>query len=341
MADPQGAERSLPGKARQMGVAVHDGFYFESHPNVAKNRRDIRRLSRLIAPGNYRLIHAHGSWDHILAAVALRRGPSGALLTRTDHGGREFQHPFFQRFQFGLRMTDHLVVLSDRLRASAVDRLGRPASTVSTVRGAVDVGDYRPFDPPEETRLKFGLNHEDTVIGIVARVQPHRRFDVLLEAAREVKERDPSLKILVLGRGTRKEELLDEPVRQMGLQNTVYPLGYRKDDYREVLASLDAGLMLVPGSDASCRAALEMCAMAKPLVVARRGVLPDIVADGETGIVVDDKPDNLADALIEMGEDSDRRERWGEAARRRMVEKFSLERQVERVSELYRRLLAQ
>jgi len=126
----------------------------------------------------------------------------------------------------------------------------------------------------------------------------------------------------------------------MGLEDTVYPLGYRRDDYQDVLAMLDAGMMLVPGSDASCRAAMEMAAMGKPLVVAERGLLPDIVSDGCTGIAVKDTPENLARAVLEAARSPEKRRKWGKAARERMVELFSLDRQADATEELYRRLLA-
>jgi len=106
-----------------------------------------------------------------------------------------------------------------------------------------------------------------------------------------------------------------------------------------VLSVFDAGMLLVPGSDGSCRAAMQMAAMGKPLVVAQRGVLPEIVVDGETGIVVEDTAENLAEALLEMAQDAQRRRRWGEAGRRRMVEHFSLSRQADEVEEVYRRVL--
>jgi glycosyltransferase involved in cell wall biosynthesis len=338
---PNPEKRYLSERAREMGVTVHDGFFFESDPNLACNLRDIDRLSRLIEEGEFPILHAHGSWDHVLSAIALRRGPSDAPLVRTDHGAREFSGTPLKHFQFGPGMTDHLIVLSDRLRALAVDRLGREPASVTTVRGAVALEDFPPIEPPDGIRENFGLADGDIVVGIVARVQWHRRFEVLLEAAQTLQERDPRIKIVVLGRGTHKEEILDRPVIELGLEDTVYPLGYRSDDYEEVLAMCDAGLMLVPGSDGSCRAAMQMCSMAKPMVVARRGVLPDIVADGETGLVVNDTPENLAEALMEMAESAERRRQWGEAARQRMREKFSVDRQARRLQEVYEELLEQ
>ena len=84
-----------------------------------------------------------------------------------------------------------------------------------------------------------------------------------------------------------------------------------------------------------------MAAMAKPLVVARRGVLPQIVEDGRTGLVVDDTAAKLASAILKMAEDKAGRQRWGEAARERMVRFFSPGRQAAEVEDVYRRALEQ
>ena len=337
---PPESRPGLGDRARKMGVTAYEHFYYESEPNLRMNLRDVVALRDLIDEGQYDIVHVHGSWDHILAALAVRRSGRRPVLIRTDHGGRHFSpwNPA-HRFQFGSLMTDHLVVLTDKFRAQAVEALTMDPNRVTRIRGGVDVEKYRPCEPPAGIREQFGLSEQDVVFGIVARVQWHRRFDVLLDAFDRVRQRDPGIKIVVLGRGTHKEEILDRPLVQMGLEETVYPLGYRRDDYKDVLAMLDAGMMLVPGSDASCRAAMEMASMGKPLVVAERGVLPDIVVDGRTGIAVEDTPENLTRAVLEVAHSPEKRRRWGEGARERMVDLFSLDRQADATEDLYRRLL--
>ena len=340
MPDDPSLERTLPRTARQWGVRVLDGLRFESWPHLRANLADVKRLTRLIEQGGYGLVHCHGTWDQSLVAWTLRRMGRPIPLVRTDHGARQYRRSALDRWFYGPRFCDHLIVLADLYRAQAMERLGRDPDSVSRVRGAVDVDQWRPMDPPAGLRASLGLSEGDVSIGLVARVQPHRRFEVLIEAAQTVSRRDPRVKIVVLGRGTDKVKLFDRPVLENGLEKTVISGGYRRDDFQQVLAAFDAGLLLVPGSDGSCRAALQMAAMGKPLVVAERGVLPDIVIDGETGIVVDDTPEALAEALLEMAADADRRRQWGEAARRRMIAHFSLSRQADDVEDVYRRVVA-
>jgi len=332
-------ERTLPAQARSMGLTVHDGFRFDGRAGLTGNLRDVRRLSRLVKDGGFRIVHVHGTLDHMQAYFALGRRLRPAPIVRSDHRGRMRRGSRLERLEFGPRMTDHLTVLADCLRVRAVDGIGLAPANVTTVRGAVDAQEFEPVEPPQGIRQGFGLSDQDIVIGVVSRAQRHRRFEVLLEAAQSVRQSDPRVKIAVLGRGTHKQAILDEPVNRLGLQDTVYSLGYHIESYREVLAMFDAGLMLVPGSDGSCRAALQMAAMGKPLVVAERGVLPDIVRDGETGLVLRDTPANLAEAILEMAQSTERRRQWGSAGRERMVEHFSPEGQARAVAALYEKML--
>jgi len=331
----EAGKRMLPERAREMGLTVHDTFRFDSRPNIRHNRADVRRLRALIRDGGFDVVHCHGTWDHFLTAWALGRRRSVPLL-RSDHRERDYRR---MRWFYAPRMADHMIVLGDRLRARVVDRIGRPPESVTAVRGAVDTGEFRPIDAPPGTRERHGLAPEDFVIGLVARVQPHRRFDVLLDAMQTVHARAPHVRVFVFGRGTRRQKLLVEPAARMGLKRTVLSPGYIADGYRDALAMLDAGMMLVPGTDGACRAAMQMAAMGKPLVVAERGALPDIVLDGRTGIVVKDTPDRLAEAILKMAATPAAvRAEWGAAARARMAEHFSLARQVDMIVDVYARV---
>jgi glycosyltransferase involved in cell wall biosynthesis len=75
----------------------------------------------------------------------------------------------------------------------------------------------------------------------------------------------------------------------------------RKSGYPAALSLLSAQVFLVPGSDGGCRAAVEGMACGVPLVVTRRGVLPELVEDGRTGFVIDPgDAEGLAGALLSI-----------------------------------------
>ncbi|MCZ6465395.1 MAG: glycosyltransferase, partial [Proteobacteria bacterium] len=178
------------------------------------------------------------------------------------------------------------------------------------------------------------------VIGIAARVQRHRRFDLLFEAMAELARQRPDARLLVMGRGTHFDELARRPVERLGLGDRVILAGHRSLDYPALLGSLDVFTLLVPGSDGTCRALLEASLCGVPSVATRRGALPEIVLDGETGLLVDERPADLAAAWQRLLDDAPLRRKLGAAARSRAERLFVPDRFAADVERFYASVLA-
>ncbi|MFG0319035.1 MAG: glycosyltransferase, partial [Planctomycetota bacterium JB042] len=137
------------------------------------------------------------------------------------------------------------------------------------------------------------------------------------------------------------DPIVREPLARLGLVDRVRLAGYREGvEYDAVLSALDAGFFLVPGSDGSCRAARELVACGLPLIVSRRAPLPEIVADGVSGYVVDERVDALADAWLALVRSATVRREMASEARRRARREFSLDEQVVRVERAYEAVLS-
>lgn len=300
---------------------------------------DARRLRALVAERGLDLLHAWHTRDHALAlrAAGLRPGARRAAVVRSWRKAEPIPGAPWQRWLFGPG-TDGLLCVSpgvaERCRPA---RGGRP---VRGAFGAVDVERFAPRAPDAAVRASLGLGPDDRVVGIVARVQAHRRFDLLLEAAARLFRRDPRARLLVVGRGTRRAELAEEPARRLGIADRVVFAGYRSADYAEVLRCIDVFTFLVPGSDGTCRALLEAAACGIPAVTTRRGALPEIVADGETGLLADEEPEALAAGWQRLLGDADARRAFGAAARKRAEALFTPARLATEVEALYAEALA-
>ena len=177
-------------------------------------------------------------------------------------------------------------------------------------------------------------------MGIIARIQPHRRFNELLRAIKIASQKGPRLKLLVIGRGTKQKQLLTDPTREMGLEDVVIHPGYRINDYVDVVSCMDIDVFLVPGSDGSCRAVREVMAMGIPVIAANRGMLPEIVDNDITGLVIEDTPENLAEAILKLSRDDNLRRKLSEASLNKALEKFSLETMAVQVEKVYEKLLS-
>jgi glycosyltransferase involved in cell wall biosynthesis len=298
-----------------------------------RDRDEIRRLRGLLEHRGYDVVHAHHTRDHLLSVFATRHLPT-RLAVSWHHGDPIPSQPW-HRLLFGPRRADGLVMLSPRLAKHATRGLGWPPSRVAVVPGSVDAEHFVPCDPSASHRREFGLDSGARVVGVVARLQPHRRFELLLEGFSRALRRAPSLRLLVLGRGTRAHQVLHQPVAELGLEEAVIQAGHRVNDYREVLSLVDALVFLVPGSDGSCRALLEAMSMGIPGIVSRRGVLPETVRDHETGRVVSEDPDELAAAFHDLWRDPARWRAFGKAARESILAHHTIARAARRLERFY------
>jgi glycosyltransferase involved in cell wall biosynthesis len=96
---------------------------------------------------------------------------------------------------------------------------------------------------------------------------------------------------------------------------------------------------LVPGSDGSCRAVREALACAKPVIAVRRGILPELIRDGETGILIEEKPADLARAMLAMTRDGEFRLNCSQAARHYAETVLDPDRYVKKVMAIYESLV--
>lgn len=143
----------------------------------------------------------------------------------------------------------------------------------------------------KNVRSEFGLSAEDFVVGLVMRIQPHRRFDLVIETANLVKKSQKRIKFLLFGKGPYVQKLVMEPIRKYGLADVIVHGGYRKDDYWDAINSFDIMFYTVAGSDGTARALRQCQAMGKPVICLHNDFMQEIVQDGINGFIVHDKPE--------------------------------------------------
>ena len=331
---PAGASPSLCSRARSAGLAPQ--LLLERARGIApvRDARDAARLRTLLAKTDVGVVHCWHTRDHGLAlrAAGSRRRAGRTRVVRSYKSADPIAAWPWNRWLFG-PASDGLMCVSPR--AAERNRRLRGGRPTLGAFGAVDLERFRPAPPDKAVRESLGLSPEHRVVGIVARAQRHRRFDLLLEAAARAMARDASLRLLIVGRGTHIDETARAPAGRLGVADRVIFAGYRDTDYPDVLRCADLFTFLVPGSDGGCRAVLEAAACGLPAVVSSRGALPEIVIDGETGRVVPEAPAALADAWLALLHDPALRARLAAAARRRAQQHFAPEELARQVEALY------
>lgn len=333
---PFDAVDALEKHARERGIEPVTRFRLAKHFSWRANAVDQRAMPGWLAEEGFRIVHCHRRQDHWVAGRAARRA-GGIGVIRTLHDGIPLGRGLRDRW-LARHATDRLLYVSDAALRLDRRRLGWPDGFAHMVPPALDLARFSP-EGLGDLRAGLGIPRDAIVVGIAARVQAKRRYDLLLTAFKRAARALPGLRLLIIGRGTRLEAVARAPARRLGILDRVYFAGYRREDYPEALNTMDVKAYLVPGSDGSCRALREAMALGKPAVVLARGMLPEIVHDGSEGIVAAESGAALTEALIRLCGDAALRARMGAAARAKAL-RFGLEGQAEQVEGIYRGFLA-
>jgi glycosyltransferase involved in cell wall biosynthesis len=343
--------RPGPGKGpiddlvRERGLEPVTDLRLPKHRSLLANRGDRRRLVGLLEKQPVDILHAHldnahGTAEKVSRTIATRRGRDAApRVVRTLYDDKVPPKTGRYRRLFSAR-TDGVFVFSAHIQEGLIDRFGLSPERVVAIPGAVDVARFAPRSGVQTLRERFGIPESAVVVGIVARIQRHRQYELLFEAVHRLMQEVPELYLLVLGRGTYAREIAHETVSRLQMEDRARLPGYvGGDDYPAALACFDVKVFLVPGSDGTCRAVREAMACGVPVIAARRGLLPEIVRDGREGLIIDVSVESLTDAIRRLVTDVGLRRELGAGALRRARQEFSLQRQAETVLSAYQRWL--
>jgi len=293
------------------------------------------RLRRLVREREIDIVHAHDYKTNVLAWLLSRFEaiiPLSTVHGWTGHSARErwLYYPIDKRV---LRMFPAVIAVSSDARRELVQRGARPESVRVVLNGIDHKAFRRDRSLEAEARRELALADTDFVVGAVGRVEPQKRFDLLLEACAALKPTHPRLKLIVAGAGSRLDELRDQ-ARRLNLGDACRLLGNRTD-----IARLHHAFNLfVQSSDyeGTPNAVLEAMAFESPVVATSAGGTAEIVRDGIDGVIV--LPGDwqlLAKAIEAVLGDRDTARIRATSARRRVETDLSFESRMNAVEAIY------
>jgi glycosyltransferase involved in cell wall biosynthesis len=298
----------------------------------------LGRLRSLVRDRRIDLVHAHSPYAAIGARLALgRRSPK---LVYTEHNVWARYHPATRWANLAtFPRNDHVFAVAEDVRASIAYPMAlsfRRMPPTETLHHGIDLERFPTPAPTDGVRAELGIEEGAPVVGTVANFKAHKAHDVLLRAAVLVRRDVPDVRFVLVGTGPLEDDVRRQASAR-GLDDQVVFAGFREDVPR-VAASFD--VFALPSTyEGLSIALLEAMALERPPVVTRVGGLPEVVADGVSGLLVPSgDPDALAAQIVRLLQDPKLRADMGAAARRR-VAAFDIRRAVARTEKVYGELL--
>ena len=293
------------------------------------------------------IVHTHTSKAGVLGRLAawLARVP---VIIHKPHG-----HVFYGHFSPSLsrlflhierllgRITDHIVALTPMEARDYLTLRVLTADKISIIHSGVDVHRFiAGAKQRTRKRKELGIPADSMVIGYVGWLIPIKGVTHLVNAMAKIAEPFPKSLLVLVGKGDDKgeEEIkLKEQVGRAGLADKVRFLGWRSD-VAEIMGCFD--IFVLPSlNEGMGRVLVEAMAAGLPIVASRVGGIPDLVKDGQNGLLVPaaDAP-ALAKAISDLLADKEKRNRMGKAGKK-ICRAYSAEAMVEKIDNLYAELL--
>jgi glycosyltransferase involved in cell wall biosynthesis len=300
-------------------------------------RRVVREMTATIV---------HGHWvvpGGAIAASARRGRPLVVSLHGSDVYVAERHAVIGEAAAMTFRRAAMVTACSEDLRIRAA-HLGADLSRSVTIPYGVDSTRFRPdADARAAMRARWGVPDDSEVVFTAGRFVKKKGFEYLIDAVASLRQRRPSLRLVLAGGGDLDAALRERLQRQHAMDRAILPGILSQDDVARGLAAADVAVVPSVRDDAGNvdglpNVVLETLASGTPLVATAAGGIGSVVADGVRGIIVAERDVTaLAGAIDRVLADRALAARLGAAARQWAVAEGSWARAAERFENVYDR----
>lgn len=311
---------------RAEGFTVHT-FYMRGPLNYVKG---VARMSRILARGHFDVVNSHSRRDTLLVGMAARLA-GVPLIVRTRHLAKKIGSLLSYS-----RVPNRVITPSNFVRDMVIAK-GVASGHVGVVPPAFDFPDPMPVPV---LRTELGLPDEALIVGSVGVLRTEKGHAELIEAMAPIIGRHSRVHLVIVGGGHPGEENLQALVAAKNLGGNIHLLGTRSD-VPALLPDFDV-FALATYTEASGTVFVEAGAAGVPVVGTRVGGVPEMMHEGETGLLVPlfDIP-ALTEAIERLLMDPDLRRLMGRAGRKFCLEdgRFTRQAMARNTEACYRRWL--
>ena len=295
--------------------------------------QDFGHLRRFLRERKTDVVHVHWSRDVMVSgfAATLEHIPVRVM-------SRHMPYPFKSRLGTALYsryLFTKIVAISNSVRETMIS-CGVAGNKIEVIHHGTNIEAFAKTTIERKVvREALGIPDDCVAVGIVGRIAPEKGHAVLLDALSKLGDRYP-LRLVVVGSGPDEAEMRQK-IEKLGLTEKVVFTGFR-DDVNNVIAALD--IVTVPSTwNEPCSAVIQQgMALSKPVIGTLTGGSPEMILDGETGLLVPPfDSDALAGAVETLARDAFLRKRLGTAGRERVESHFSLQIMTDKIEALYQR----
>ena len=281
----------------------------------------------------------HGYKANLLGRVAARRRGIPVIAVSRGWTGECLKVKVYETLdRIHLRCMDHVVCVSEA-QAKKVRRTGVAADRLSVIHNAVDLERFTSPDARYRQKLERNFRHiKPIIVGAIGRLSPEKGFDIFLNAAALVREKDPNIGFVLYGAGPCKDKLAAQ-IKALALSSSFVLGGFRADLDR-FLPFFD--LLVLPSyTEGLPNVVLEAFAAGVPVVATAVGGTPELITDAANGyLVAPGNAEMLAEKILQAVASPEHAHELGRQGREVVEQQFAFAEQAARYRQLFAQLVS-
>jgi glycosyltransferase involved in cell wall biosynthesis len=297
----------------------------------------INRVKALIEGGKFDIVHTHLPRADVIGRAAARFSRVPVVLT-TIHALDKHRERLSKKIhaladRITMRFATRVICVSNASRHHLCRQFPEIAHRVVTLHNGIDFNKFDQLIDSKEARGALGLTTDKPVIGVTARLRPVKGVEYLLLAVRKLTLQNLIGGCLIVGDGESKSSL-ERMAAELGISDKVVFTGYRQDVALPLAAM---NIFVLPSiSEGFPTCLMEAMAMRKPIIATSVGGVPEIIDDGETGVLVPPKePDRLVSAIAKLIANPEEQKKMVETAYAKAVNRYSLQHMINEYESMY------
>ncbi len=315
--------------ASEKGLTIHEVLEYKK-----LDFSNLKIIHRLIRQYQIDIYHARDYKTCFIGYLLSKIHPRIGLVF-TAHGWiiDSTRQKFYTWLNlFSLKKYHKMIAVSQATKQMMLDS-GLPEEKIEIVHNAIDVDTWKRENITPTIRDELVLPATSKIVGVVGRLRYEKDIPTTLKVAQKVIQKRPDTYFLIIGDGPDLDDA-EKTVKAMGLTDKILFLGFRKDTIN-IYADLDV-FVSTARTEGTPNTALEAMAMEVPVVYTAVGGVPELIEDGQNGILVNvGDIEGIAETILSLLNDDAKALKIGTNGRQTVCTKFSFASRLKKLESIY------
>lgn len=275
-----------------------------------------RQLAKLCQQQPIDIIHTHDAHSQTAALLAKLLFKVKPIIIASRKVAFPLSNSWLSRYKYNSPHIRKIICISQAVKNTIAPRV-QDANKLVVIHDGIELTRFAHIDTSYDLRQALQLEANLPLIGIAASLVASKDLFTFIAVAQQMISQGFNAKFVIIGEGPLKAELQAYAI-QLGIANDVIFLGFRTD-IPTLLPQLTV-FMLTSRQEGMGSAILEAMASQVPVIATRVGGIPELINDGETGLLANSGDiKNLTAALIRLLTDKTLGQRLVEQAKQRLT----------------------